>query len=442
MSSSFLIKKPGFCARCGHYATVGSTGRALKALGVEPHDVVVVTDIGCLGIIDKSLSTHTIHGLHGRSVALGVGLAMGLPPHKKVIVFIGDGGATIGLQHLLEAARRNVNMTVIVYNNMLYGMTGGQPSGLTPRGFVTRLTPAPEGSKQEPYDLCGLLHQARAAYVHRVTSEDKGELVRAIKAALETEGFALVEVLEWCTGRNPGVREKKTAQLNAELKEWADRSRWALGPQHNPPRPNFSLDRSDKPSLLEGLALRPRFRSSLTRPLALVLGGRAGGRIRSAAAYLSRGAVLSGLQVTQRNSYPVTVESGHSVSEVILSPDEIFYMGIDKPDIVIVLFKECLPHIHSRLMRLTEQDTLYVNAALWENGLLPTEIRARTVLLDFRRKSGFAERYWGVMALAEVLRHSQLYDLEAFKEAVSLRKRFAPENLAAIEASEGLAVAV
>ena len=127
MSAEFLaVERLPFCKGCGHSLVAKSLGRALETLpGLSPLDVVVVTDIGCIGIIDKEFSTHTIHGLHGRSVALASGIRYGLEnPGKKIIVLLGDGGATIGLQHLLDAAHRNLDLKVIVHNNMLYGKIG------------------------------------------------------------------------------------------------------------------------------------------------------------------------------------------------------------------------------------------------------------------------------------------------------------------------------
>ena len=141
MSDFLTSPRFPYCQGCGHHLVARNTVRALESLSLRPLDVVLVTDIGCHGIVDRAFATHTVHGLHGRAAALGAGIAMALPAGKKVIVYIGDGGATIGLQHLLEAARLNVDMTVVVHNNMLYGMTGGQPSGLTPPGFRTVITP-------------------------------------------------------------------------------------------------------------------------------------------------------------------------------------------------------------------------------------------------------------------------------------------------------------
>lgn len=158
------VKMP-FCPGCGHGPSVKNISKAQEQSGFSPLDVILVSDIGCSGLVDPLFATHTVHG---RSSALGMGISMGLSdPRKKVVVIQGDGGATIGLQHLLEAARRNVNMTLIVLNNLIYGMTGGQVSGLSTSTFkadrnIEDHTP--------PFDICQLAHQAGASFVARVTS--------------------------------------------------------------------------------------------------------------------------------------------------------------------------------------------------------------------------------------------------------------------------------
>ena len=109
-----------FCKGCGHTLIAENTDKALQKLGLPLLDIIIVTDIGCHGIIDKCFKTHTFHGLHGRSVALASGVSAGINnPQKKVIAFIGDGGATIGMQHLIDAAHHNFNLTVVLHNNFL-----------------------------------------------------------------------------------------------------------------------------------------------------------------------------------------------------------------------------------------------------------------------------------------------------------------------------------
>ena len=123
--------KMPFCPGCGHGVAVNNISKALLELNYNPLDIIIVSDIGCSGLVDPLFKTHTVHGLHGRSPALGMGVSMGLADEtKKIIVIQGDGGATIGLQHLMEAARRNIDITLLVFNNLLYGMTGGQMGGL------------------------------------------------------------------------------------------------------------------------------------------------------------------------------------------------------------------------------------------------------------------------------------------------------------------------
>jgi Pyruvate/2-oxoacid:ferredoxin oxidoreductase gamma subunit len=147
------------------------------------------------------------------------------------------------------------------------------------------------------------------------------------------------------------------------------------------------------------------------------------------------GAVLSGLWVTQRDDYPVTIMSGHSVAEVILSPEEIFYTGIPKPDALLLLAPEGLKVVQRQLAALTAQDTLYVHTAL-----LPIETPARVVPLDFAKAGRVDRRSLAAAAIAAFLRHTNVYPLEALQEAIrrTQRPQIAAENLAAVEASAGL----
>ncbi len=209
MNTKFLkTTELPYCKGCGHHLIARNTAIGLEKNGLTPLDVILVTDIGCHGIIDRCFDIHTVHALHGRSVALGAGIALGLSdPKKKVIVFIGDGGATIGLQHLLESARLNINMTVVIHNNMLYGMTGGQASGLTPCGFKTTITP--EGNPTTGYDICALAHSAGAPYVRRIIG--RGNFSDELAEAFKVNGFCLVDVVELCPSYgvklNPGIKE-------------------------------------------------------------------------------------------------------------------------------------------------------------------------------------------------------------------------------------------
>ena len=365
-----------YCKGCGHHLIARNTVRALENMERDPLDVVLVTDIGCHGIVDSSFATHTIHGLHGRSVALGSGIAMGLPSDKDVMVFVGDGGATIGLQHLLEAARLNVDVTVIVHNNMLYGMTGGQPSGLTPCGLRTAITR--EGSPYPPHDLCQLVHDAGAPYACRVLGI--GDFSSALEEALAVEGFALVEVLELCTSyglkMNPSLRLRELAKRTGHAPgRWTGDDRGALR----------LAPKLTRPSLLGAGEINPvsvQYKAALEGQFGLVLGGSAGEGVQRAAELFVLAAMASGLHATKKGSYPVTVGVGFSTAEVVVSRDPIDYHGISQPDYCVITSGAGLIHNLSRLGTMSR-------GSVWlDQSLEPPDTGAELHVCDFRSRAG------------------------------------------------------
>lgn len=389
-----------YCKGCGHHLIVRNTVKALEALDAAPLDVVLVTDIGCHGIVDGNFATHTVHGLHGRSVALAAGIAMGLPPGKKVIVYIGDGGATIGLQHILEAARMNVDVTVVVHNNMLYGMTGGQPSGLTPTGFRTVLTP--QGYPLPHHDLPRLVLDAGAPFTARVVG--LGDFSDVLRQALEVEGFALVEVLEICVSygvkMNPDLR----------LKELAQQAGYEPGIWTGPSRPPFRPSRRETSSLLDVPAISRRFTSPLEGRMTLILAGSAGEGVQQAAELLAQAAIAAGLHATKKGSYPVTVGVGFSTGEVVLSRVPVLYHGVPRPDAVIVTSADGLANQRERIRRMT-------GGVLWLDASLPVpETGAEVRVVDFRGRAG--ARNAALYALLTFLRETQVIPADAFLETV------------------------
>jgi pyruvate/2-oxoacid:ferredoxin oxidoreductase beta subunit/Pyruvate/2-oxoacid:ferredoxin oxidoreductase gamma subunit len=390
-----------YCKGCGHHLIARNTVRAFEALGLRPLDVVTVTDIGCHGIVDRCLANHTVHGLHGRSVALGAGIAMSLPVNNKVVVFIGDGGATIGLQHLMEAARLNVNLTVVVHNNFLYGMTGGQPSGLTPCGFRTVIMP--EGHTLPHYDLCQLVHSAGAAYASRVVG--LGDFSETIREAMEVEGFALVEVLELCPShgvkRNPGMR----------LKEWAREAGYELGSWTGDARPAYRLAaEEERPSLIEMEGVEVGFESPLEGRMAVLMGGSAGEGVQRAAELFAQAGIASGLHVTKKGAYPVTVGVGFSNAEVILSREPVYYHGVAQPDAVIITSSDGLRR-NQEVIRGMDGGTVWLDESL-EAPETRTEVRVR----DFRGRAG--PRSAALYALAHFAHETGVVPPEALVQVV------------------------
>ncbi|HNX01482.1 MAG TPA: 2-oxoacid:ferredoxin oxidoreductase subunit beta [Candidatus Cloacimonadota bacterium] len=185
-----------WCAGCSNGIVLGSIIRAIAELDLNRDDIVMVSGIGCSSRMPVYVDFNTLHSLHGRAIAFATGIKF-FKPNLKVIVITGDGDATaIGGNHLIHAARRNIDLTVIVVNNNIYGMTGGQYSPTTPEGAIATTTPY--GNIDPVFDICKLAQGAGASYVARTTAFHTGETQSMVKEAIEHPGFALVEVVSAC----------------------------------------------------------------------------------------------------------------------------------------------------------------------------------------------------------------------------------------------------
>ena len=185
-----------WCPGCGIGSMLGAMVRAFEELGFGNTDTVVVTGIGCTGKLDDYLTTNALHTTHGRALAYATGIKA-FNPRLHVVVVMGDGdGVTIGGNHFIHAARRNMDLTAIVLNNLNYGMTGGQVSGTTPGSSITSTTIY--GNPERDFDICALAESAGANYVARATTWHGWELQQRIKEALTHKGFSLVEVMSPC----------------------------------------------------------------------------------------------------------------------------------------------------------------------------------------------------------------------------------------------------
>lgn len=184
-----------YCPGCGHGTVLGCYLRAVDDLGILPQ-ISHVGGIGCSGWTPVFINTDTIHALHGRALAVATGLKLA-SPQRKVVVFCGDGDCTaIGGNHFIHAARRNLDLTCIMLNNQIYGMTGGQVAPTTPAGARTQTSP--HGNPEPTIDACRLAVCAGASYVARFSSAQPLKLIKAIKQGLEHRGFAFIEVVVQC----------------------------------------------------------------------------------------------------------------------------------------------------------------------------------------------------------------------------------------------------
>jgi len=191
------VKSTPFCPGCGHGILMNLILRAIDELQLRMDEMLFVSGIGCAAWIPSpNFNADTLHTLHGRAIAFATGAKV-FNPKLKTMVISGDGDlASIGGNHLIHAARRNIDLTVICANNMIYGMTGGQVASTSPVGAITSTTT--EGNIYRPFDLCKLVLGAGAPYVARYSVTQPLSLIEAIKKSLTIEGFAFVEVLSTC----------------------------------------------------------------------------------------------------------------------------------------------------------------------------------------------------------------------------------------------------
>jgi len=209
------------CPGCGNGIVTQAILRAIGDLSMNLDDFVFVTGIGCAAWIPSPFfNADVLHTTHGRPIAFALGIKMGLPG-KKVMVISGDGDlAAIGGNHLIQNARRNVEMVVICLNNGIYGMTGGQAAPTTPVGLKTATTPY--GTFENPFDISRLVIAAGASFVARWTTYQSRQLTATIKKAIRKKGFSFIEAITQC----PVQFGKKTGSGSAVqmMKEYKEKS--------------------------------------------------------------------------------------------------------------------------------------------------------------------------------------------------------------------------
>jgi 2-oxoglutarate ferredoxin oxidoreductase subunit beta len=175
---------------------MGSLLRSVQNLELNQDDVAVISGIGCTGRMPVYMDFNTMHTTHGRALAFATGLKLARP-EMEIIVVMGDGDAlAIGGNHFIHAARRNIDLTAIVVNNNIYGMTGGQSSPTTPLEAISAT--APYGHIEQPFPICDLSVASGAAFVARGTVYHVAQLDKLIEQAMRKQGFSVVEVVSYC----------------------------------------------------------------------------------------------------------------------------------------------------------------------------------------------------------------------------------------------------
>jgi 2-oxoglutarate ferredoxin oxidoreductase subunit beta len=404
-------RPPVFCPGCAHERITHTLDQAFQKMGLARNQIVIVSDIGCSGLFDTFFHTHAMHGLHGRALTYAAGLKMARP-QLNVVVTMGDGGQGIGGAHLLAACRRNINLTLLVLNNFNFGMTGGQFSATTPpeaqlgSGFLTAL--------ERPLDICAVARSAGAPYVNRCSGYDR-HLARKIQQAIEYEGFAVMDIWGICPGRytkknrlTPKMIDEALAKLPPLEGVMPENVRPEYGHQYR----QMAADQKETPP---PAVIKKQYKAPQAGRQEVILLGSAGQRVITAGELLCIAGLTAGLNTTQKNEYNITVLRGPSISELILSPVDIDFTGIDDPMVVVALAQEGIDR-RRELFKHLAKDAVVIQIG---DVRLPAS-RARIHQVDLK-SLGIKQTDWALASLAVLAKLNRIISAEMLKTALKLR---------------------
>lgn len=231
------------CPGCGIGTTMATMVRAFLDLGINQNELCVVSGIGCSSRVPGYLDCDTFHTLHGRALPAATGVKLA-KPELKLVVIGGDGDImAIGGNHFIHAARRNLDLTVIVINNFTYAMTGGQYSPTTPTH--EKAATAPFGNVERSFDVCFLAKAAGAMFVARSTTYHVVHLKKMLELALKKTGFSVVEVISQCPtfyGRHQGIGDavqmlewfrSRSVDVSKVSDPWQVKDKFVIGVLHD-----------------------------------------------------------------------------------------------------------------------------------------------------------------------------------------------------------------
>jgi len=404
-------RPPVFCPGCSHERITHTLDKAFQNMGLTGDRVVMVSDIGCSGLFDTFFNTHALHGLHGRALTYAAGLKLARPD-LKVVVTMGDGGQGIGGAHLLAACRRNLDLTLLILNNFNFGMTGGQYSATTPpdalvgSAFLNQL--------ERPLDICQVARSAGAAYVTRCSAYRK-DLDAEIQRAIEFEGFAVLDIWGVCPGRytkknrlTPKTIDEALAGLPPVEGIVDENTRMEYGRHYR--QLSGNLKPAPVPPKIEA-----EFQSPAAHRQELTLLGSAGQRIITAGEILCLAGLTAGLNTTQKNEYNITVMRGPSISELILSPQEIDYTGIDRPDVIVALAPEGVDR-RRQIFEQIDGNTLILQAA----GVAVPNCQARIHQMDLKAQ-GIKKPDWALASVGVLAKLGRIINPEMLAAALKIK---------------------
>jgi pyruvate/2-oxoacid:ferredoxin oxidoreductase beta subunit len=419
-----------FCPGCGHTNVLHKgLDAALHRLDLDPKKVVLVTDIGCQGLSDQYFAVHAIHGQHGRSLTYAQGVHLA-DPSLKVIVIMGDGGLGIGGHHLLAAARRNIGVTVLVFNNYNFGMTAGVQSPTTPEGALTSSTP--HGAVEQPLDVCAV-YGAAGAWAARTTTYHAEEMADVLARAIDYPGFSVVDIHEFCTAHFVPRNDFAKADMEGLLERYGLR----CGVLHEPDRDDYVTacrkilpqagpsSKGDRPAREESLA------GGLDSRFELVVAG--------AGALWAQAAHLSGCDATLKGDFPITVMTGFSLAEIVTDPEEVLFTGIEEADALIAIDPAGMRRAGPAIEAMGPAGTIFCDTTLRE--ALPP-CRASVVEAPFLAEGRRVDRFGAApLALGYVAAATGAVPVEALLAAArsALKPELAGKTCRAIERGAELA---
>ena len=400
-----------FCPGCSHDRITQALDRAFQNMGLRGEEILIVTDIGCSGLLDTFFNTHAFHGLHGRALTYATGLKMA-QPNLHVIVTMGDGGLGIGGAHVLSSCRRNLDVTLLVLNNFNFGMTGGQFSATTPStaqvgsGFLNRL--------EHPFDVCRVAASAGAAYVRRCSGFAKN-LSEEIENAVRFDGFSILDIWGICPGRytkrnklTPQIIEKSLAQLPPIKNPVSENLRKEYGRHYR------DLAREQK-QVSPPKKMTVQFDPVERVRMDVVILGNAGQRVITAGEILSLAGLSAGFKTTQKNEYDITVLRGPSITEVILSPRAIGFTSIERPDVVLALSQEGVDR-RKHLFDSLDNSVLILQAP----GVSLPSSNAEILRPNFKSQK-IKTADWALAALIILAKTNRIIHLEMLKTALQYK---------------------
>jgi len=358
-----------WCPGCGHGIIMGAMVRTFEKMQISRENLVFVSGIGCSSRTPGYIDACTLHTTHGRALAFATGIKHARP-ELRVVAVMGDGDATaIGGNHFIHAARRNIDITAVVFNNNIYGMTGGQYSPTTPYDAIA--TTAPYGHVEAPFDIAGLAKAAGASYVARTTVYHVGQMEKLLEEALAHKGFSIVEVMCYCHTtfgrRQKGDKKYRTGwEYLKYLKENTLPLKAAekLPPEKvkdkiltgvlldDPEKPEYTAryslieERAAKLADAERAATVGQHAAEVIEPPAkrrweVCLSGSGGQGMLLAGVVLAEAATrFSGLNAIQTQSYGPEARGGASKSEVVIDQGEIHYPKVRTADVLLALTDE------------------------------------------------------------------------------------------------------